>query len=132
MRAAVLFNNSGALGDVGAAADATFAKLRAANDLNITSAQWLTVRFLLTLRDARGGGGGSAARMAPDAPAFIVNVSSLAAVLALPTWGVYCAGKAARDMFTSCVAEEALPVCAVVILHVCACAFPACVCARVR
>ena len=35
-----------------------------------------------------------------------MNVSSLAAVQAFPTWGVYCAGKAARDMFTAVGASE--------------------------
>jgi len=36
----------------------------------------------------------------------IVNVSSLAAVQPFETWGVYCAGKAARDMFHRVLAEE--------------------------
>ncbi len=37
---------------------------------------------------------------------YIVNVSSLAAIKPFETWGIYCAGKAARDMFHSTIAEE--------------------------
>lgn len=36
----------------------------------------------------------------------IVNVSSLAAIQAFPSWGVYCSGKAARDMLHKVLAEE--------------------------
>jgi sepiapterin reductase len=36
----------------------------------------------------------------------IVNVSSLAAIQAFPSWGLYCAGKAAREMFHKVIAEE--------------------------
>lgn len=35
-----------------------------------------------------------------------MNVSSLAAQQAFPSWGVYCAGKAARDMYHSTLAAE--------------------------
>ena len=38
--------------------------------------------------------------------AVVVNVSSLCAVKAFPSWSVYCAGKAARDMFHSNLALE--------------------------
>lgn len=42
-----------------------------------------------------------------DVKAFsIINISSLAAVKAFETWGIYCAGKAARDMFHKTLAEE--------------------------
>lgn len=36
----------------------------------------------------------------------IVNVSSLAAVMSFESWGYYCAGKAARDMFHKTIALE--------------------------
>ena len=29
----------------------------------------------------------------------IVNISSLAAISPIPSWGLYCSGKAARDMY---------------------------------
>ena len=37
---------------------------------------------------------------------IIVNVSSLAAIQPFESWGVYCAGKAARDMFYKVLAKE--------------------------
>ena len=36
----------------------------------------------------------------------IVNVSSLAAIQAFESWGIYCAGKAARDMLYKVIAKE--------------------------
>lgn len=36
----------------------------------------------------------------------IVNISSLAAVKAFESWGVYCIGKAARDMLIQVIAAE--------------------------
>ena len=36
----------------------------------------------------------------------IVNVSSLAAIKPFETWSIYCAGKAARDMYHKTLAEE--------------------------
>lgn len=36
----------------------------------------------------------------------VVNVSSLAAIKAFETWGVYCIGKAARDMLIQVIAVE--------------------------
>jgi sepiapterin reductase len=38
--------------------------------------------------------------------ATVINVSSLAAIQPFESWGVYCAGKAARDMFHKVLAEE--------------------------
>ena len=38
--------------------------------------------------------------------ATVVNVSSLAAQQPFPSWSVYCAGKAARDMYHSALAAE--------------------------
>lgn len=36
----------------------------------------------------------------------IVNISSLAAIKAFESWGVYCIGKAARDMLIQVIATE--------------------------
>jgi sepiapterin reductase len=36
----------------------------------------------------------------------IINISSLAAIQPFDTWSLYCAGKAAREMFHQCVALE--------------------------
>lgn len=38
--------------------------------------------------------------------AVVVNVSSLAALEAIVSWGVYCTGKAAREMYFKCLAAE--------------------------
>ena len=37
---------------------------------------------------------------------MVVNVSSLCAIQPFNTWGVYCSGKAARNMFHSTLASE--------------------------
>ncbi|XP_049847834.1 sepiapterin reductase-like [Schistocerca gregaria] len=37
---------------------------------------------------------------------YVVNISSLGAIKPIPGWGVYCAGKAARDMFIQVLAAE--------------------------
>ena len=36
----------------------------------------------------------------------MVNISSGAAVKGYPTWSLYCSTRAAREMFTQCVAKE--------------------------
>lgn len=36
----------------------------------------------------------------------MVNISSIAAILAVPGWATYCATRAARDMYHSVLAEE--------------------------
>ena len=38
--------------------------------------------------------------------AVVVNVSSLAAVQGFPTWSLYCAGKAAREIYHNVLAQE--------------------------
>ena len=42
----------------------------------------------------------------PRPRATVVNISSLAAQQPFPSWGIYCAGKAARDMYHSVLAAE--------------------------
>jgi len=63
------------------------------------------------LPSSSSGAGGSAAASAVQGdlstpPCTVVNVSSGAAVGAMPTFGLYCSGKAARDMLTRCLALE--------------------------
>nr|ACO11588.1 Sepiapterin reductase [Caligus rogercresseyi] len=41
-----------------------------------------------------------------SSPLTIVNVSSLASVLPIPTWGYYCSGKAARQVYFNVMAKE--------------------------
>ena len=111
---AVLFNNAGNLGDLcpvgsfdggGDAAAERAARLstwRSAVDLNVTSSCWLAERFVGELERA-----GLVGRRVPvAAPSLLVNVSSLAAEQPFPSWGAYCAGKAARDMLLRVVGSE--------------------------
>eukprot|EP00953_Heterococcus_sp_UTEX-ZZ885_P017783 9951-Heterococcus_DN1.PRE.2 len=95
---ALLINNAGSLGELTPVDSiSSLAKLQSVIDFNVTSAMWLTSQFVK--------------HFAPIAPAtnepnVVVNVSSLAAVKPFETWGIYCAGKAARDMFTATLALE--------------------------
>ena len=123
-------NNAGSLGSLCKLGDVTdMAMLRRTVDLNVTSFLWLTSRFTrlahsLHGSSAAGGaeegvgaasGAGSGAGAGSDgtsaaasgAPSTIVNISSLAAVQPFATWGLYCAGKAARDMTSQVLAAEA-------------------------
>ncbi|XP_071535224.1 sepiapterin reductase-like isoform X2 [Panulirus ornatus] len=42
----------------------------------------------------------------PDIAVEVINISSLCGVQPLKSWGLYCAGKAARDMIFKVLAEE--------------------------
>ncbi len=106
---AYLFNNAGLVGPIAYAQDLhkDLAAVRHAVDMNVTSFVYLTSLFLQLF------GGGSAApapaSAAAAAASVVVNVSSLAAVQPFHSWGMYCAGKAARDMFTQVVGQEQTP-----------------------
>lgn len=92
--ARVLVNNAGSLHPLGPVASfADAAALRQAMDLNVVAPAFLLARFLA------GVPSGGAVRAA--------NISSLAAVQPVPTWGAYCAGKAGRDMVHAVAAAEA-------------------------
>lgn len=119
---AVLVNNAGSLGPLvpvdrlaEPGGPAALTALKAAIDLNVTSVVWLTSLFLAELDSGRlvkpraataaadaASGAGSAAVM----PHAIINVSSLCAIKPFSTNGVYCAGKAARDMLHAVIAGE--------------------------
>jgi sepiapterin reductase len=81
----VLVNNAGTVGDLSktVAETSSVEAIRSYFDLNVVSCAALTARFIADFA--------SSART-------IVNVSSLLAVKAFPGWGLYAAGKAARDM----------------------------------
>ena len=93
-----LFNNAGSVEPIGATpslADGSMDELRNAIDLNITSSMWLSSVFTKTFTSPL------------DATSIrIVNISSLCAIEPFPTMAVYCAGKAARDMFHAVLAKE--------------------------
>ena len=83
---ATLYNNHGTLGPLLPLPPT--ASVPPAIDLNVTSC--ITTSLLFAARYPTGN---------------IVNISSLAAIQPFPTWSLYCAGKAARDMFHSCLSK---------------------------
>lgn len=97
----ILINNAGTLGDLTyihrlSESQEGLSRLRSALDTNVTSYVWLSSHFLRMVRGLK-----------QDVRADLVNISSLAAVAPFSSWGVYCLGKAARDMAMRVVAEEA-------------------------
>lgn len=102
---AYLFNNAGLVGPIAYAQDLhkDLSALRQSTDLNVTSYIYLTSMFLQHF----GVASPPTTKTPPLASsAVIVNVSSLAAIQPFHTWGVYCGGKAARDMFNVVVGQE--------------------------
>lgn len=95
----IFINNSGSLGplkDISKGMD--ILEFSTAINLNVTSACFLTSEIVKRF-------------VTKTLPASctsldVVNVSSLAAVQPFETWGIYCAGKAAREMFHKVVSEE--------------------------
>jgi sepiapterin reductase len=101
---AYLFNNAGLVGPIAYAQDLhkDLLALRQSIDLNVTSYIYLTSLFVQHF-----GVASPPTKTPPLASsAVIVNVSSLAAIQPFHTWGVYCGGKAARDMFNVVVGQE--------------------------
>ncbi|KAL6051595.1 Adenosine kinase [Balamuthia mandrillaris] len=92
--AACFVNNHGSLG-LGTVEQfgeqAKLGELRQAIDVNVTSALALTAAFVKHFAGKQ---------------LTVVNVSSLAALQPFPEWGLYCAGKAARDQFHAVLAKE--------------------------
>jgi len=98
---AVLINNAGSLGYLGRVADmSSLAELQHAINFNITSSIWLSSQFARKFALSKEG------EAAPAAKCIIVNISSLCAIKPFNTMSVYCAGKAARDMFHAVLSKE--------------------------
>ena len=93
---AILINNAGSLGSmerISQIGENSFQIMKEAFDLNITSSLWLSSQF-------------ASENIVPAESKVIVNVSSLMAVQPVKSFGMYCAGKAARNMFHEVLAEE--------------------------
>ena len=91
----IFVNNAGSLGPltpIGTGTGTDLLQIDKAIDLNVTSYIFTTSEFM---RKYKG-----------NAELLLVNVSSLAAIQPFPSWAIYCAGKAARDMFYRILAEE--------------------------
>jgi len=102
---AVLVHNAGSLDPLGrispelgggGGAEDVFDACVASAALNLASFAALTSSFV----------GVVAGRDPSMPPSLVVNVSSLAGVQAFASWGVYCAGKAYREMLARTVQEE--------------------------
>lgn len=89
----ILVNNAGVVEPVAAIEALPVDALVAALQVNLVAAMQLSSAFLAAT-DKLGG------RRA------ILNISSGAARHPVASWASYCAGKAALDMFTRCIAEE--------------------------
>lgn len=92
----LLVNNAASLGDVSRYAR-SFTDMKDVDSylsLNISSALCLTAAVLQAFPKRAG------------LKRTVVNISSLAAVKPIPSWVLYCGGKAARDMMFKVLAEE--------------------------
>eukprot|EP01133_Synstelium_polycarpum_P003629 gene3629-4158_t len=90
----VLFvNNHGSLSYLGVIGEKDI-------DMNVTSVLITCNYFLEKVKAYIAAGNPSATTFA------LVNISSLAAIKAFSSWGIYCSGKAARDMMYQIIAEE--------------------------
>eukprot|EP00933_Yihiella_yeosuensis_P084533 TRINITY_DN99069_c0_g1_i1.p1 TRINITY_DN99069_c0_g1~~TRINITY_DN99069_c0_g1_i1.p1 ORF type:complete len:306 (-),score=76.76 TRINITY_DN99069_c0_g1_i1:65-982(-) len=96
----VLVHNSGSLGRLAYIQDLQTDETAACMDLNVTGAVVLTQLFLRRfVKQAK----------LPDSSfrIIIVNISSLLALQAFPSWSLYATAKASRDMFVKAVAADA-------------------------
>lgn len=92
------FNNAGDVGPLGSVREnASVTALQSAIDLNVTSALYLSAAFAKSC-------------MSPEHSSpkrcTLVNVSSLCALEPFASMSVYCAGKAARDMYHRVLSKE--------------------------
>jgi sepiapterin reductase len=90
--------NAGSLGPLVPVADLPLSDIAAAINLNVSSFLFTSATFLRSLSSLVTSTSGSTVRL--------VNISSLLAVKAFPTFGLYAVGKAARDMAMQAIAAE--------------------------
>lgn len=92
----LFFNNAGSLGDIALVQDLHDAEsVRAAFDFNVTSSCYLTAQFARTCSEADS-----------RLDAVVVQTTSICAIQPFESFAVYCAAKAARDMFHQVLAKE--------------------------
>lgn len=98
---AIFVNNHGSIGFLGPCAESPSVEAMNSNvQLNITSCLWLSSAFAKLVQ---------ATSTNSKCKATLVNISSLLAVEAFPSMGIYGAGKAARDHFHKTMAKEISP-----------------------
>ena len=89
---AVLINNAGSLGNVKLMIDQyEHSNMKEYFDMNVTNTIYFTSKFMKAFKNQK---------------MVVVNISSLCALKAFPSCGVYCVGKAARDMAFKVLASE--------------------------
>ena len=99
----LLINNAGSLGPLGQAVSIcddgspseSLQRWKETIDFNITSSLWLSSQFAKATANVE--------------IVRVVNISSLCAIDPFATMSLYCAGKAARDMFHAVLAKEHTP-----------------------
>ncbi len=90
---AIFINNAGSTGYVGPSNTLPSPKeMQSYMDLNVTSSLWMSSYFIQYFSKI--------------CDCTVVNMSSLCAIQPFRTMGMYCTGKAARDMFHKTMAEE--------------------------
>jgi sepiapterin reductase len=106
----IFVNNAGSVGFLGPCVESpSLQDMKSSIDFNVTSALWLSTRFAkLAMKNVASS---SSEENIIKKKVTLVNVSSLLAVEAFPTMGIYAAGKAARDNFHAAMAKEILPEC---------------------
>ena len=110
-RRIILIQNAGTIGHLGPSRTSPSLKDMQANiDLNITSCLWTSAR-LTNYYYYYGRGATSTTTNEHDnnnnnTSLTIVNISSLVAIADFPTFGIYSAGKAARDKYHALIAKE--------------------------
>lgn len=91
----IFINNHGSLGELSLIGTHSALRMEAAFNTNVTSTCFLSSEFI------------KYSKTYPSSTKFnLTNISSLCAIKPFLSWGVYCAGKAARDMYHSVLAEE--------------------------
>lgn len=91
----VFINNHGSLGQLSLAGTHDPMKMATAFDINVTSSCFLASEAIKLSKS-----------LAADTHCQLVNVSSLCALQPFQSWSIYCAGKAAREMYYRTMAEE--------------------------
>lgn len=107
----LLVHNAGSLGDLGFVQElSTPEALSQYWEMNLTSVCWLNARFLEAFGASRDELLAANAQRQSEPSTVIVNVTSLCGIKAFATYGVYCTGKAAREMHHAVIAAEQAPV----------------------
>ncbi len=88
-----LINNAGRLGIIGDIENIPLSDIALSIQLNVTAVMQMSSLFIQKLQET-------------NATKSIINISSGAAINPYQGWSVYCASKAALDMFTKTVALE--------------------------